>query len=167
MRLTIGNLFLGTLRGRFGRHPCTKAPAIEPAICGASVAADGGYMSRWRERGKVATDVIPGRALWREPGIHFSAGLRGSMDSGLALRAPRNDQLSASHRHLPMQHRGAGGEAFGGIDDGVGIQAVVAVQVGECAGLAELLDAERLDAVAANTAEPAERSRMAVDHGHD
>src|SRR4051794_608296 len=132
MRLTIVNLFLRTWRGRFGRHPFTKAPAIEPAICGASVAADGGYMSRWRERGKVA-----------------------------------QDDERPLHRHLPMQHRRAGGEAFGRIDDGVGVDAVVAVEVGDGAGLAELLDAERLDAMAADAAEPAERRRMAVDHGHD
>ena len=35
------------------------------------------------------------------------------------------------------------------------------------AGLAEMLDAERLDAVAAHAAEPAQRGRMAVDHGDD
>src|SRR4029079_19518802 len=34
-------------------------------------------------------------------------------------------------------------------------------------GLAERLDAERLDAVAAYAAEPAQRRRMAVDHGHN
>src|SRR3954470_22629716 len=66
MRLTIVNLFLGAWRGRFGRHPCTKAPAIEPAMCGASIAADGGYMSRWRERGKVvAKDVVLAKARTR------------------------------------------------------------------------------------------------------
>ncbi len=37
------------------------------------------------------TTVIPGRATWREPGIHRAAGAAGEMDSGLALRAPRND----------------------------------------------------------------------------
>src|SRR5512143_1115057 len=66
-----------------------------------------------------------------------------------------------------MEDRGAGGEAFGRIDDGVGIDAVVAVEVGNRAGLAELLDAERLDAVAADAAEPAQRRRMTVDHGND
>src|SRR3954468_21932457 len=65
-----------------------------------------------------------------------------------------------------MQHRRAGGEAFGRIDDGVGVDAVVAVEVGDGAGLAELLDAERLNAMAADTAEPAERRRMAVDYSH-
>ena len=35
------------------------------------------------------------------------------------------------------------------------------------AGLAEMLDAERFDPMAAHAAEPAERRRMAVDHGDD
>src|SRR5580704_338073 len=66
-----------------------------------------------------------------------------------------------------MQHRRPCREAFGGIDDGVGVDAVMAVELGDRAGLAEALDAERLDAMAAHAAEPAERRRMAVDHGHD
>src|SRR6185369_8452582 len=72
-----------------------------------------------------------------------------------------------SHRHLAVPHGCADGEAFGRIDDGVGVDAVVAVEVSNSAGLAELLDAERLDPVATHAAEPAERCRMAVDHGHD
>ncbi|TAI67815.1 hypothetical protein CWO89_01230 [Bradyrhizobium sp. Leo170] len=35
--------------------------------------------------------VIPGRCASIEPGIHFSTCACGPMDSGLALRAPRND----------------------------------------------------------------------------
>ncbi|GCC48310.1 hypothetical protein chiPu_0032226, partial [Chiloscyllium punctatum] len=66
-----------------------------------------------------------------------------------------------------MPHRGAGRDAFRSIDDGVGVDAVVPVEVGDGAGLAEMLDAERLEAVAAHAAEPAERGRMAVDHGHN
>jgi hypothetical protein len=41
------------------------------------------------------------------------------------------------------------------------------VEIVDGAGLAEMLDAERLDAVAAHAAEPAQRRRMAVDHGDD
>src|ERR1700724_2083517 len=41
------------------------------------------------------------------------------------------------------------------------------VEVADAAGLAEMLDAERFDAVAADAAEPAERRWMAVDHGDD
>jgi hypothetical protein len=66
-----------------------------------------------------------------------------------------------------MPHRGARGESFGGVDDGVGVDAVVAVEIGNRAGLAEMLDAERLHAVAAHAAQPAERRGMAVEHGDD
>jgi hypothetical protein len=48
-----------------------------------------------------------------------------------------------SHRHLAMPHRRACGEAFGGVDDGVGVHAVMAIEVVDGAGLAEMLDAER------------------------
>src|SRR5882724_1815197 len=60
-----------------------------------------------------------------------------------------------------------GGEAFRGVDDGVGVDAVVAIEVIDGPGLAEMFDTERFDAVAVHAAEPAERGRMAVDHGHD
>src|SRR5947209_921702 len=45
----------------------------------------------WCGDGALLTLVIPGRAPWREPGIHQATEIRGQMDSGLALRAPRND----------------------------------------------------------------------------
>src|SRR6478752_7465508 len=70
------------------------------------------------------------------------------------------------HRHLAVPHGCSDREAFGRIDDGVGVDAVVTVEVSNSSGLAELLDAERLEAMAAHAAEPAERRRMAVDHGH-
>src|SRR5580658_3121664 len=73
----------------------------------------------------------------------------------------------ASHRHFAMAHRGAGGDAFGRVDDSVGVDAVVAVEVVYGAGLAEMLDAERFHPVAAHTAEPAQRRRMTIDHGDD
>ncbi len=44
---------------------------------------------------------------------------------------------------------------------------MVAVEVVDRAGLAELLDAERFDAMSAHAAEPAERRRMSIDHGDD
>ena len=46
-----------------------------------------------------------------------------------------------SHRHFPVQHRCAGAEAFGGVDDAVGVDTVVAVEILDRAGLAEMLDA--------------------------
>src|SRR5882762_6578846 len=59
-----------------------------------------------------------------------------------------------SHRHLAVPHRRAGGQRFRRIDDGVGVDAVVAVEVADGAGLAEMLDAERFDAMPAHAAEP-------------
>ena len=41
-----------------------------------------------------------------------------------------------------MPHRRARGEALRGVDDGVGVHAVVAVEVVDGAGLAEMLDAQ-------------------------
>src|SRR6478609_6287904 len=75
--------------------------------------------------------------------------------------------ILVSHRHLAVADRGADGETLRRIDDGVGVDAVVAIEVANRAGLAELLDAERLNTMTAHAAEPAERRRMAVDYGHD
>src|SRR6267378_1088439 len=72
-----------------------------------------------------------------------------------------------SHRHLAVPHRRAGGDGFGGVDDGVGVDAVVAIEIVDGAGLPEMLDAERFDLVAAHAAEPAEGRRVTVDHGDD
>ena len=65
-----------------------------------------------------------------------------------------------------MQHRHAA-EAFGCVDDRVGVDAVVAVEIADGAGLAELLDPQRFQPVAADAAEPAQRRRMAIDHADD
>ena len=56
---------------------------------------------------------------------------------------------------------------MGGADDGFGVDAVVAVEIGDGAGLAEVLDAERADAMAVNAAEPSERRGMAVEDGDE
>src|SRR4051812_18945304 len=74
---------------------------------------------------------------------------------------------SKSHRHLAVPHRRTRSEALRGIDDGVGIHAVVAVEVVDGAGLAEMLDAQSLEAVPAHAAKPAQRRGMAVDHSDD
>src|SRR4051812_22483480 len=166
MRLTIVNLFLGAWWGRFGRHPCTKAPAIEPAICGASVAADARNMGRITKGGKrgpgsrlcVATyrtmlgiagtcRALSGTRDWnackhsRAPDAaqHF-------FSDALLSRGPCG-RLPRSHRHLAMQDGRTRGEAFRRIDDRVRVDAVVAIEISDRAGLAELLDAERLDAM--------------------
>src|SRR5436309_16107324 len=66
-----------------------------------------------------------------------------------------------------MPHRRTGGEALRRVDDGVGVDAVMAVEVVDRAGLAEMFDAQGLEAMAAYAAEPAQRRGMAVDHGDD
>src|SRR5262245_58432496 len=72
------------------------------------------------------------------------------------VMGPRPAPGRPLHRHLPvMADRGADGEAFRRIDDGIGVEAVVTVEVVDGAGLAKVLNAERLDAVAADAAEPA------------
>ena len=63
-----------------------------------------------------------------------------------------------------MAHRRAG-QAFRRINDGIRIHAVVTIEIVDRAGLAELLDPQRLDAMATDRAQPAQRRRMAVDDG--
>src|SRR5262249_61093751 len=52
-------------------------------------------------------------------------------------------------------------------DDGIGVDAVVPIEIRDRAGLAEMLAAERAHAMALDGAEPGERRRMAVEHGDD
>src|SRR5579872_4659347 len=72
-----------------------------------------------------------------------------------------------SHGQFAVTHRRAGGETFGRIDDGVRIDAVVAIEIVDRAGLAEMLDAERFHPMAAYAAEPGQRRRVSVDHSHE
>jgi len=58
----------------------------------------------------------------------------------VARRTPGGDWTS--HRHLAVPHR-APAVRLSRVDDGVGVDAVVAIEVGNRAGLAEMLDAER------------------------
>src|SRR5258706_10648383 len=90
------------------------------------------------------------------------------LSRGTTMRAVLSQgRQRGSHRHLAVPHRGAGGDGFGGVDDGVGVDAVVAVEIVDRPGLPEMLDAERFDLVAAHAAEPAEGGGMTVDHGDD
>src|SRR6185312_571565 len=57
--------------------------------------------------------------------------------------------------------------ARGGVEDGVGVEAVDAVEVRQIARLAEMLDAERVDAMPRHGAEPGQRRRVAVEHGDE
>src|SRR6202035_3383272 len=66
-----------------------------------------------------------------------------------------------------MPNRPPRRNCLGGGDDGVGVDAVVAVEVLDRAGLAEMLDAERPHAVAMDGAEPGQGRRMTVQHADD
>src|SRR5258706_12763705 len=88
------------------------------------------------------------------------------LSRGTTMRAVLSQgRQRGSHRHLAVPHRGAGGDGFGGVDDGVGVDAVVAGEIVDRPGLPEMLDAERLDLVAAQPASPAEGGGGAVVHG--
>src|SRR5882757_9433539 len=102
MRLTIVNLLpSGHLErdGTSGKHPCTKAPEIEPALRGAADDAERHIrLIMWRKQGRPAS-------------------------------SPPRGNDSNSHRHLAMPHRRTDSEAFRRIDDGVGVHAVMAIEV--------------------------------------
>src|SRR5580698_1048222 len=77
-----------------------------------------------------------------------------------ALHAARSNNSEMTDR-APRRYR------LGGGDDGVGVGAVVAVEVLDRTGLAEMLDAERPHAMAVDGAEPGQSRRMAVEHADD
>ena len=89
-------------------------------------------------------------------GALFGLGMVGAMGRDVILR-----------QRLQMPDRPAGRDRLRGGDDGVGVDAVVPVELGERAGLAEMLDAERARAMAGDRAEPGQRRRVAVEHGDD
>ena len=66
-----------------------------------------------------------------------------------------------------MAHWLAGCQAFRCIDDGVSVHAVMAIEIADRAGLAEMLDTQSLDAMPMHAAEPTQRRGMAVDYGDD
>src|SRR5579862_3490406 len=69
--------------------------------------------------------------------------------------------------HAQMPYRPPRRDGLGGGDDGVGVDAVMAVEIVDRAGLAEMLDAERPHAMAVDRAEPGQGRRMAVEHADD
>src|SRR6185437_9055227 len=84
-----------------------------------------------------------------------------------ALPSPTVDgeaSTSQSGQRLQMTDRAARRDGLRRGDDGIRVDAVVPVEVGERAGLAEMLDAERARAMAGDRTEPGERRRMAVEH---
>jgi len=58
---------------------------------------------------QTAVFVIPGQRASAEPGIHSFILLCGPMDSGLTLRAPRNDteMVTRIASHITLRSRGA------------------------------------------------------------
>ena len=71
------------------------------------------------------------------------------------IHRPEATELATVHLFLQeaIAHRPAA-DALGGGQDGVHVEAVVAVELGDGARLAEVLDAQRAHAVAAHAAEP-------------
>lgn len=51
------------------------------------------------------------------------------------------------------------------VDDAFGIESVMAVEVRNVAGLAEMFHTERMDAVSSDRSEPGEGRRMAIEDG--
>ena len=66
-----------------------------------------------------------------------------------------------------VSDRPAGRDALGCRDDGVGVNAVVPIEVGERAGLPKVLDTQRAHAMTADCADPGEGGRMTVEYRHD
>src|SRR5262245_40340401 len=76
-----------------------------------------------------------------------------------------NTNASPVLQGAQMADRTARCDRLGRRHDRLGVDAVVAIEVGNRAGLAEMLDAERPQAVTVHSAEPGERRRVAVEHG--
>src|SRR5580704_6258380 len=72
-----------------------------------------------------------------------------------------------SGRHPEITDRPTRRDRLRGGDDGVGVDAVVPVEVRDRAGLAEMLDTERPDLMAEDRAEPGQRCRVAIEHADD
>src|SRR5580700_12158934 len=85
------------------------------------------------------------------------------MDGKLRAGAPR--RMLSNNPEMPDRTPRRYG--LGGGDDGVGVDAVVAIEVLDRAGLAEMLDAERPHAMAVDRAEPGQGRRMTVQHADD
>src|SRR3974390_1063479 len=66
-----------------------------------------------------------------------------------------------------MSDRSSRRDRLRGGDDRVGVDTVVAVELGERSGLAEMFNAERAGTVAGNGAEPGQRRRMPIEHRDD
>ena len=90
-----------------------------------------------------------------------------------SIRADKKHRSPASHRpkralspqRAQMPDRPPGRQCLRGRDDRLAVDAVMAIEIRDRAGLAEMLDAQRARAVPGHGAQPAERRRMAIEHG--
>src|SRR3954452_25037716 len=76
-------------------------------------------------------------------------------------------KVCRSNRQFSVADRGACRQIFGSVDDGIGVNAVVPVELIDAPGLTEMLDAKRFQPMAAHAAEPPKRRGMAIDDGND
>src|SRR5258708_6288876 len=153
MRLTIVNLLISGAIGETKRPAsilARKHRKMNPPYAGRRTAADASYKVGGVKEARRRLSFV---RVARPPPRPSPATGRGGNGK--------------SHRHFAVPHRRARGQGFRCVEDGVGVHAVVAIEVVDGAGLAEMLDPERLDPVAAYAAEPAQRGGMAVDHGDD
>lgn len=64
-----------------------------------------------------------------------------------------------------MADRAAGRNRLCCRDDGIGVDAIVPIELGERARLAEVLDAQRACSVSGNGADPGKSRRVPIKHG--
>src|SRR5690242_15816356 len=81
-----------------------------------------------------------------------------------SIRRPQRTLLG---QRLEVPNRSAGRERGRGRDDRIGVDAIMAIEIRDRAGLPEMLYAQRAHAMAVHAAEPTKRRGMAVDDRHD
>jgi len=79
---------------------------------------------------------------------------------------PQSQEVLLRQR-LEMSDRPAGRDGLRRGDNGVGVDAVVAVEGSDRSGLTEMLDAERAYTVAGDRPQPGKRRWMSIQHGDD
>src|SRR5262245_17704458 len=85
----------------------------------------------------------------------------------VAPRLLAGGDLAFLRQRLEIPNRPPGSEGGRGGYDGVGVYAVVPIELRNGTGLPKMLDPERSYPVAVDGAEPGERRRMAVQHRDD
>ena len=85
----------------------------------------------------------------------------------VAPRLLAGGDLAVLRQRLEIPNRPPGSESGRGGDDGIGVYAVVPVELRNGTGLPKMLDPERSHPVAVDGTEPSERRRVAVEHRDD